>query len=319
MKKFCAVIGDINIDIITPPFEFPDEIGEFSIVLDNFLISLGGNAANAAASLASLRCPHLFFGSIGDCAISNWIKNKLNELKVSYSLYEIKNQSAGITFAMTFTNGKRQFVATLGTNSLFSIEHIDKNKLKNADLLYRAGFWYTPKLIGNPTIELMKLMIDNNKLTLLDVGWDPEGFNSKNIEILLNTLNYTNIFFANEKEIEAITKKNNLEEALKYLIEIPNQIINPIIVVHQGSKGSLIYTKSEKIKIQTHKIIPINPTGSGDIYNAAFIYGLMQNWSLKSCGVFADAAACVHLISNDPLKIYPNLEQINSFQKQNSL
>ncbi|MHA1299689.1 MAG: carbohydrate kinase family protein [Candidatus Helarchaeota archaeon] len=314
-RNLCAVIGDINIDIITPPFEFPEEIGESSIVLENFNMSLGGNAANFATELAALGLPHHFFGTIGDCAISNWIKQKLNEFNVSFSLFEIKNKTAGITFAMTFKNGKRQFVATLGTNNLFSYHHIEKDKLLQASHLYRAGFWYTPKLMGQPTISLMKLMIQNNKITSLDVGWDPDNFPSEKIEILYKTLDYTNIFFANEKEIKMIANKNDLNQALEFLLELATNIDKPIIVLHQGSKGSLIATKTQKIKIPTKKVAQINPTGTGDIYNAAFIYGVMHNWSLEKAGKFADAAACVHL--SDPTKIYPNLEQIYNYLSKN--
>lgn len=308
MGKKCSIVGDINIDVITPPFQFPENIGETSIVLDDFKISLGGNAANVAAELASLQADHEFHGAMGDCAISRWIIDFCKKQKMNINLTTIPNQSAGITFAMTLLGGKRQFVATLGTNKLLGIEHLDIKKILCGDHLHRAGFWYTPKLLGNPTISLMKDMISKGGQTSLDFGWDPDNFPEEHIEILLKTLEFTNVLFANEKEIVAITKKANIEEGLVSLLEVSTHVENQIIVVHQGAKGSLIKTPKREIKISAKFVPENNPTGTGDIYNAGFIYGLLKNFELEKCGKFADDLASIHL--EDINKPYPALKDL---------
>ena len=306
LPKKCSIIGDINIDIITPPFTLPED--ESSCVLDEFTNSLGGNAINVAASLAALGTNHEFFGAMGDGPISQWIIKRCAELNVNMNLTTIPNKSAGITFAMTYLGGRRQFVATLGTNKFLSEKHIDKKKIYESDHLHRSGFWYTPALKGAPTISLMKEMIKLGKETSLDVGWDPENYPQENIELLYETLEYTKYFFVNEKEIKVITQKKELSAAIDEILQISTNIDEPVVVLHQGALGSSIITKENKIKIPTLDVPQINPTGTGDIYNAGFINGLLNDWNYEKCGIFADKLACIHLM--DKSKIYPTLNDI---------
>lgn len=307
-NKSCAVVGDINIDIITPPFEMPGEIGESSIVLDDFSYSLGGNAINVAAELSALEADVSFHGAIGDGPISQWIRSKCGDLKIKTHLHQLENSSAGITFALTLHGGKRQFIATLGTNAKLSPEHLNEQEILKSSHLHRSGFWYTPQIKGDFTIKLMKKMISNSKQTSLDVGWDPDGFTDENTELLFKTLEYTEFFFANEKELKAITRKGSLDEALDVILNITTSIDNPYVIVHQGANGSLIKSRNKAIKIGTKDVPQINPTGTGDIYNAGFIYGLLNDWDPERTGKFADTVACVHL--SDKSKIYPGLDDL---------
>ena len=319
MGNKAIVIGDVNVDIITPPFN-PEVLvqGETSVVLDEFTMSLGGNAINAAAALAALNAPHHFLGGLGDCAISSWIEKKCKELAVNTSFGLFPNQGAGITFALTYTGGRRQFVATLGTNKLIDLDHLDLKVLESVqsgDHVHRAGFWYTPKLKGTPTIGIFKDALGKGAQTSLDVGWDPENFSEANRQLLYDTLNYTEFFFGNEKEFKEITQKENIEEVYAELLGISTVIDDPKLIVHRGEKGCAIISRNGQEFIDPVPISEvINPTGSGDVFNAGFIYGLLQKWDLKKIGTFAGNLAAIHLI--DLTKIYPTLQEIEKFSKK---
>jgi sugar/nucleoside kinase (ribokinase family) len=314
-KNLAIVIGDINIDIITPPFD-PAVLkeGETSCVLDEFTMSLGGNAINVAAALATLGDNHVFLGGMGDCAISEWIQKKCKILGVNTQLSILPGKTAGITFALTYFGGKRQFVATLGTNKQISAEKLNLGALDTAQKpfhLHRAGFWYTPLLKGQPTIDIFKKTITKGGETSIDVGWDPENFSDENRELLYKTLNYTNYFFANEKEVLAITKKTNIAEAQRELLDISTAVDDPKIILHRGEKGCAVISRKENLYIDPYPVKNvINPTGSGDIFNGGFIHGLLHEWSLKECAEFAGKLAAIHL--QDITKIYPNLEDVKN-------
>jgi sugar/nucleoside kinase (ribokinase family) len=310
-KPLAVVIGDINIDIITPPVGSHLPETETSFIFDEFHMSLGGNAINVAATLAAMGSSHMFLGGIGDCAISDWIRKKCNQLKIHTELGKISGKTAGITFAITYTGGRRQFIATLGTNQHITMEQLSLQILEKATHLHRAGFWYTPQLKGEPTIRVMKQMIQAGQETSLDVGWDPENFSPSNQELLYKTLEYTSYFFANEKELKAITKKSVLESVYKEILGISTTIDNPVIIVHQGEKGCSIVTRKNLISIPPFPIKKlVNPTGSGDIFNGAFIHGLLQKWPLDKCAKIAGKAAAIHL--EDISKIYPSISDIGS-------
>ncbi len=316
-SPFAVIIGDVNIDIITPPFD-PKWLaeGETSIVLDEFTPSLGGNGINVAATLASLEANHLFFGGLGDCGNSIWIEKKCKKLGVNTHFGKLDGKSAGITFAMTYHDGRRQFVATLGTNKIITYENLNLQALKEITPgchVHRSGFWYTPGLKGKPTIDLFRDIISRGGDTSIDVGWDPEGFTPKNRDILYKTLEYTKFFFGNQKEIKAITQKEDINDAYDEMLNISTTIEEPVLVVHGGEKGCFVITRNEKIHIDSYKLKKIiNPTGSGDVFNGGFIYGLLQGWDFRKSAEFANKTACVHL--QDLTKIYPNKQDVNSFR-----
>ncbi len=312
-SPFAVVIGNINIDIITPPFD-PQifQTGETSCVLDNFTMSLGGNAINVAATIAGFQDPHIFIGGMGNCAISDWIRKRCDQLGINTSLGTIEGKTAGITFAMTYIDGRRQFVATLGTNKLITPPDLDLSALDQATHLHRAGFWYTPGLKGEPTIQMFKQMIDAGQQTSLDVGWDPEGFTEENVDLLYKTLEYTSFFFGNEKEFKAITKRETIDDAYQDLLGISTSVSDPILVVHQGDHGCSIVSRNGITKVPVVKVSKlINPTGTGDVFNGGFIHGLMQGWSYEKAAKFATKAAAIHL--QDIHKIYPTLADIGMF------
>ncbi len=300
-----VVVGDINIDIITPPFKMLEV--ETSCVLDDFTTSLGGNAINVAAELSQLQLSCIFLGGIGEDAISNWIKAQCSELGVQYDLASYPGKSAGITFAITHLNGERQFIATLGTNKHVKMDDLNLDHLKDATHLHRAGFWYTPGLKGEPTVKLFEKARENNITTSLDVGWDPQNFPAENLELLKETIKYTSIFFANEKEIEAITKESTLEESYQVLAEWSAQ--NFLLVVHRGSNGSAVFSEKGRVDVPARPLEDIvNPTGSGDVYNAGFIYGYENGYSFEDAAKIGGEAAAIHL--EDLNKIYPTKKQV---------
>ena len=120
-SPFAVVIGDINIEIITPPFD-PQifQTGETSCVLDNFTMSLGGNAINVAATIAGFHDSSHIYRGYGRLCISDWIRKRCDQLGINTSLGTIEGKTAGIIFAMTYIDGRCQFVATLGTNKLIT-------------------------------------------------------------------------------------------------------------------------------------------------------------------------------------------------------
>ena len=300
MKKV-VVIGDINIDIITPPFKMLEV--ETSCVLDDFTTSLGGNAINVAAQIHAMEHPVVFLGGIGNDAVSKWIIERCDDLGIPLELHEYPGKCAGLTFAITHADGKRQFIATLGTNKHVRMEDLNLSHLENASHVHRSGFWYTPNLLGEPTIEMFKRAKQLGVQTSLDVGWAVDNFSDNSIAILRDTLQHTDIFFANEREVCAITRIENVDDAIAELLK---WVSNPdfLLVLHRGESGSAIINSQCRKDIPAVFVEkPINPTGTGDVFNATFIYGIVNGYSNEDAAKIAARAASIHLA--DINEIYP--------------
>jgi adenosine kinase len=86
------------------------------------------------------------------------------------------------------------------------------------------------------------------------------------------------VLITNDYELDLVKKKTGFsEEQIMEIVEI--------LVTTKGDKGSIIKTKKETIEIpiiKTDKVL--DPTGAGDAYRAGFIYGLLYNKDLETCG-----------------------------------
>jgi len=306
LKVDFIVIGDINIDIITKPIKYLEK--EVSIVQDNFYIFPGGNAANTAIELSRLGSTVHFIGSLGTDPISRWLIEILNKYNISNTI-ATKSTTSGITFALTYEDGTRTFIATLGSNKELSIDDVKIDDIE-ASHLHRAGYWWAPKLIGEPNDIIFKSAKNKGMTTSLGLSWDPNNWNNR--YLVLENLRYCDILMLNEKEILGLTAKQTLDQALNEL----EQYFKGITVIHRGNKGSLINFQSNSIEIPARKIKTINPTGSGDIYDAAFIYGFKKDWKLKKIGEFANACAELRLQFLD--KKYPSLDDVLNYLGKNS-
>jgi sulfofructose kinase len=85
------------------------------------------------------------------------------------------------------------------------------------------------------------------------------------------------------------------------------------VAVTLGVEGAMALVGDECVRFPAFNVHPIDTTGAGDIFHAAFIYGLLQNWPLEKIMTFANAAAglnCTRLGARGDL---PSLEEVLIF------
>jgi len=85
------------------------------------------------------------------------------------------------------------------------------------------------------------------------------------------------------------------------------------IAVTLGAEGAMAIVGNSCIRFPAYSVQAIDTTGAGDIFRAAFVYGLLQNWSLEKIMTFANAAAglnCTRLGARGDL---PSLAEVLTF------
>jgi sugar/nucleoside kinase (ribokinase family) len=303
MRKYDVLaIGDINLDIITNPMEnFTLDEGEF--LVENMKLNPGGNAANFVLAAANLGLKNRFIGCLGFDPLGKMLFDTLKEKKIDCHIKTFTNIGTGITFVLTHKDSKRQLIGFGGANIELSQECIDLKMVKEVDYLFRGGYWYAPKLIGKPTKDIFNFARKHDVKTSIDIG--PErrwaDFHRESIYPLLED---TSILFSNVSELLALTKTENIEEGARLLLDRGVEIV----AVHMGKEGAVAFSHEEKVLVKPNEIIPRNPTGAGDIFNAAFIFGLSKNWSLRKTTKFANAFGAFH--TENVENPYPTIKDV---------
>ena len=156
----------------------------------------------------------------------------------------------------------------------------------------------------------------------------------------MDLLPFVDIFFGNESEIlgvaglstqdraadtagtgegEVETDQNHCQTDLKgpvsdSVVDAARTLVEMgagMVVVHQGDRGATMITEGEVLEHRAPDVSVENPTGAGDVFNAAFIDAYLRKLPSPECLAFAVAAGSLHVSSiSNP---YPTREEVITF------
>ncbi|MDY6778855.1 MAG: carbohydrate kinase family protein [Candidatus Nanohaloarchaea archaeon] len=293
-----AVVGDINIDIIPKPISKDTQIKQDGqIFVDDLVYRRGGQGANFAVQLASLGSNVAFHGKLGDDRHGRFLHNHLKDHDVTPHVARDPDVKTGTTLAVTWDDGERHYISHTENNAALSIDDLNISNIKEANHVARRGVWFSEPMLEHGNKKLLRQAKQHGAETSIDLHWDPHwnrdsGRAAKRRELFHQALDHTDLVMGNEEEIKQVTGEDELTTAARFL---QNQGAKTI-VVHQGSSGSTIFTQDEQLHIPTETVDnPVNPTGTGDAYDAGFLNARLQGKSLQEAGRAGTRVAVRHL------------------------
>jgi len=249
---------------------------EFKKLLSNLKIEetiAGGSVANSIVGLSQLGNPVSFIGKVNNDELGNKYEKSLTNEKVKYC-YQKKKESVptGTCLILITPDSERTMCTFLGIAGKISDKDIDKNAVKNSELIFLEGYLWDegePKTAFNKAINISKktaislsdqFCVDRHKKSFLD---------------LVN--NKLDITFANEQEILSLIDAKNFDEVISF-----GKQLGKLIVITRGEKGSLAIQKNEVIECDSKKNLKIvDLTGAGDLFAAGFLHGYVNKLSIK--------------------------------------
>ncbi len=118
-----------------------------------------------------------------------------------------------------------------------------------------------------------------------DVGWDATGHWDDSD---LDGLAHVDAFMPNCVEAMAYTRTDSPEAAAGRLV---GRV--PLVVVKCGSDGSICWRAGDPAPVREPAIDvqAVDPTGAGDVFDAAFIFGTLADWGVKEALRFGNLCA----------------------------
>ncbi len=236
-------------------------------------LTSGGSAANTIHGLASLGIETAFIGTVGEDETGNFFYNDLVNNNITPKLIRSKSQS-GIANTLISKDAERTFGTFLGAAVELSAVHIHDDQFADCDILHVEGY-----LVQNH--DLLEAILKTAKNNGLTISIDLASYNvvEDNLDFLRKmVVDYVDIVFANEEEAKAFTGKEP-EDALNEISKITD-----IAIVKTGRKGSIIKKGNAVVEVLVQEIEPIDTTGAGDLYAAGFLYGLLNDFTLRKSG-----------------------------------
>lgn len=301
-----VAVGDAIVDRITPPIP-PLPHGDFQGHIESFEILPGGNATNFALQIAALGARTTFVGRLGRDADADVLQRAYQKHGVRALVRSDPRRPTGATVAVTWKGGGRALITSLGANGGLQLRDISPSHFRGADHVHRAGFWWTPRLIGRPTAILLERARRAGANTSLDMSTDPQGWTKEHVRGVQLALPQVDTFFGNDIEVSAIGRGSSTLSSARQIVRLGAKEV----VIHSGERGSASVTRTGVVKASAFSVPVDNPTGCGDVFNAAYVYARLDGERVQSALRFANACSALHLA--DRRRPYAGLAEVRRF------
>lgn len=278
-----------------------------------------GAPAIFADAVAKLGESSGIIGAVGEDDFGRLILDRLNKDGVDTShVRVVKNFTTGVAFVAYFSDGSRKFIYHLpyAASGRISIEQIDQEYLSGVKYLHIMGSSLSInedcRRICQRAIKIVK---DAGGRISLDPNLRPELLSIEEIrKICQPVLAASDVVMPSGEEATMLTGIKEIFPACEKLLELGPRIV----ALKQGEKGSIVFTREDKIEVPSFKVKEIDPTGAGDCFDAGFLVGLLKGWDFERVARFANAVGALSVTKKGPMEGAPLLNQVNAFLKENS-
>jgi len=273
-----------------------------------------GAPAIFADAAARLGASAGFAGTIGDDPFGDCIQHRLCADGVDCTaLVRDPAHLTGIAFVSYRADGSRSFVFHLADSAAarLSVEQVPSRWLKDIRYLHITGSSLSSGGGMREACYALAHQVANAGGTVsLDPNLRPELMPLEEIRAVCEpVLARARIVFPSGEELAMLTGKGSVPEAARDLLDRGVQTI----ALKQGEQGSTILTHAGALAIAPYAVDEVDPTGAGDCYDAAFLVGLSEGWSLDKAARFANAAGAIATTQLGPMEGAATRDQVLEF------
>lgn len=313
MELDVILIGRIAIDFN------PEDYYKPLCKSERFRKYLGGSPANIAVGLARLGLKVGFLANISDDAHGEFVLNRFIEEGVN--IEGIVKDKEHRKIGLTFTEMKSPTESSIlmyrdEVADLFqSPEDIREEYLGRAKILVISGVALSRSPSRDAVLKAMLLAKKNGMKIIFDLDYRPYTWKcEEEISIYYSLVaEYADIIIGSKEEYKLTSNIYGQEEVwmdrIRYLLNRGCELA----IVKIGKEGSLAYTPTETLKVEPFQVKMLKSFGGGDAYASAFIYGYLNNLSLKKSLELASAHAAMLVSSHACSEDMKTLKEIETF------
>lgn len=302
MGKFdCFCIGRSCVDYLSLVENFPKKNSKVPLL--NYKTDIGGQSAIFAITLSRLGLKVGILTVVGDDFAGKFVSDILTNEGVFAKYIQItKKISTPVAFVWTEKNSAERTIVYQKSNleNIFRKELLEKI-FNNSKLVFldHQGLRYT-----HNHLNLIKKF--SHKII-----FDAERINKK----ILTFLPYVKYLFCSEDFIHEFAKKFNLKDIPSAIKKLSSQKYlqeDKVVCCTLGEKGAVAIYKGKIYQSDAVKVRVVDTTGAGDVFHAAFIYGILKNWNIGTTLKFANYVAgksCEGLGGREKIPYLKNLSK----------
>jgi len=288
MKPYDILVpGEINPDLILSGDVQP-AFGQVEQLVDTAHLTVGSSSAIFACGAARLGLKVAFAGVCGDDIFGHFMLDEMTKRGVDVSAVRVEpKKQTGLSVILN-KGGDRAILTHPGCIADLRAEDVTDDLLQKSRHLHIASYFLQANL--RPRLpDFFRRARALGLTTSLDTNWDPSGrwFGVNEL------LPLADIFLPNENEAIAISRARTTGQALKWLAQRTGAV-----AMKRGAQGALACRGEETASACALSGDVVDTVGAGDTFDAGFLYGFLNGWSLEkstwlaaACGSLSTRAA----------------------------
>jgi len=299
-KEFDVVTaGDVFVDIVLSGFPAWPQPGEEAFA-KRMHRAAGGGAAITACGLAKLGSHVAIAAVVGD-RDGSWLIEQLSDSGVDpHLIHRDPEASTGLTVSVS-TAGDRAFFTYPGANQSLSAMLVDSRIWRE---LSRARHVHLACPMAPDVLATLAahLSADGCRVSL-DVGWQVDWLKNPRS---LHALRGIDLFLPNEREAQLMTGEHEPRAVLHKLDESGLKGV----ALKLGARGAMLLWEGEIFEADPPQVAVADTTGSGDCFNAGFIFAWLQGKTPVKCLHVGNVCGALSTRSLGGIEAFPTSDEL---------
>ena len=296
------VAGEINPDLILTGDVTP-EFGQVEKLVDSAAFTIGSSSVIFACGAARLGLKVAFIGVCGQDVFGRFMIDEMQKGDVDVSNVIVRSDGQTGLSVILNQASDRAILTYSGLIAELQASDISDDLLSKSRHLHIASYFLQKKLQPD-LLALFQRARSLGLTTSLDTNYDPiekwTGFDE--------LLAVTNVFLPNEKEAMSLSGESNVDLAASRLGSKMETL-----VIKLGAEGALGIREGERVRVASIPVKVIDTVGAGDSFDAGFLYGYLNQWSLEKSLRLACVCGALSTQQAGGTENQPTLEEALAF------
>ncbi len=292
-------MGNLNLDIYikTDAIPRPDE----SVDAYETYMGGGGSAANFSVAVARLGLGSRFLGSVGNDQFGDMLIQELKAEGVDTRFVKrVNHERTGTVIVIVGLDGSKRMIRYPGANLGLTPNDITADVMEGVSHVHVA-------LGRTEIIEAAKRIAKSMGLMVSIDGGTPLA--RKGLDVIRDSVNDVDIWFMNSFEARELGHSENVVRAAE---NIASRVRVRELIVTLGPRGAMLLKDGEVKYSDAFKVPPVDTTGAGDTFSAAYVVASVLDLDPIDKLIFANAAASLKVVRRGA-RSSPKLNEVIDF------
>lgn len=247
----------------------------------------GGAVANTIAGVGALGLPTAFIGRVHDDALGKFYAQSMQDSGTDFVNAPVPGGELPTSRCMIFVtpDGERSLNTYLGISTELGPDDVPEAVASASEMIFLEGYLFDKDHGKEAFRQASRLTRGAGGKAGIAIS-DPfcvDRHRDDFLDMIGNELDYV---IGNEHEIKSLYETDDLEAAMAKTADMI-----PLMICTRSGDGVTIMSNGERHDIPVNKVTPVDATGAGDQFAAGFIYGMVTDRDLATCGRMGNLCA----------------------------